>query len=166
MSFSTINDPGLIEQALDLRQCGMLVPDIAKQLSRDTGVKITQMSLCRLFVDWQKVSKSKEISESDYPSRDDIENTFSILLQKEKNMICQYGNETLRRSLMIKFLNAFWNKEFTYNDARIQLNDRDNGNNFFQHFKYLENNNFIEKVGNEKFKFCDRVKKWKTFNKL
>jgi hypothetical protein len=108
----------------------------------------------------------KEINEYDYPSRDDIENIFSKLLQKEKNIICSYENVNLRRNLMIRILETFHNKEFTYEEARIILNDRYKDDSFFAHFNYLINYNFIEKNKKGKFKFCNRVKKWRAFGKL
>jgi len=149
-----------------MREVGMYVSDIAKELSAQTGQKITQISLWRLFNNEKELSHTKELADYDYPSRDDIETIFSKLLQKEKNIACVYRNINIRRNLMIHILEIYYNKEFTYDEVRIKLNDRYNEEGFFQHFEYLVNNNFIEKTSETKFKFCDRVKKWKTFGQF
>lgn len=161
-----IEDPEIIKQAYEMRECGMFVSDIAKELSEQTNTKITQISLWRLFNNKEELSKDKKLEDYDYPSRDDIETIFSKLLQKEKNIAFKYRNVNIRRNMMIRILEKYHNKEFTYDEVRIKLNDRYEEEGFYQHFEYLVNNNFIEKVNDTTFKFCDRVKKWKSFGQL
>ena len=161
-----IEDSDIIKQAYEMREVGMFVSDIAKELSEQTNTKITQISLWRLFNNKEELSEDKEIAEYDYPSRDDIETLFSKLLQKEKNIAFNYRNVNIRRNLMIRILETYVNKEFTYDEVRIKLNDRYKEEGFYQHFEYLVNNNFIEKTTDTTFKFCDRVKKWRSFGQL
>lgn len=149
-----------------MRDVGMYVSDISKELSKETGQRITQMDLWRLFNDEKRLSIDKELADYDYPSRDDIEGIFSKLLQKEKNTAFQYRNVNIRRNLMIRILETYINSEFSYDEVKIKLNDRYRDEGFFQHFEYLVNNNFIEKVDDTKFKFCERVKKWKSFGEI
>lgn len=113
-----------------------------------------------------KKDEIKKIDDYEYPSRDDIENLFSKLLQKEKNIICQYNNVNLRRNLMIRILETYHNHEFDYQEARIKLNDRDTEGHFLEHWNYLEEYNFIEKQKNGKYRFCKRVLKWKYFGQV
>ena len=49
MTITTIDDPDLIKKAYELKSSGMYVSDIAKQLSEESGKRITQMALWRLF---------------------------------------------------------------------------------------------------------------------
>jgi hypothetical protein len=158
MECTNVNNPTIIQKAHEMKLSGMFVSDIAKKLSEDSGEKITQLALWRLFT--SQSESMRESSELDYPSRKEIENVFSELLQKENDLICTYGGEKLKRKLMIRILNAYINKEFTYLEARISLNQWVNENGFYQHWDYLLKNNFIEKTDNNRFKFCDRVKKW------
>ena len=159
-------DSETMKQAYEMREVGMFVSDIARDLSEQTGKRITQMDLWRVFNNKDELSNDKELADYDYPSRDDIETIFSKLLQKEKNIALQYRNVNIRRNLMIRILETYHVKEFTYDEVRIKLNDRYNEEGFFQHFEYLVNNNFIEKTTDVHFKFCDRVKKWKCFGQL
>lgn len=165
MPLTTIDDPVIIKKACDLRQSGLLVQDISKRLYYETGTKITQISLLRMFRDKESEIQLKLDSLS-YPSRTEIENLFSNLLQKENDLICIYGGEKIKRKLMIRILNAYLDKKFTYDEVRINLNPWVGENGFYQHWHYLLTNNFIEKVDDYKFKFCDRVKKWKTFGQI
>lgn len=104
--------------------------------------------------------------EYDYPSRDDIENIFSKLLQKEKNIAFVYQGTNIRRNLMIRILEMYHNTEFSYTEMRIELNDRDTEQGIFNHFEYLKNNHFVESTTKDKFKFCNRVRKWKMFGQV
>ncbi len=49
MTYTTIDDPVLIQKALKMRESSMYVSDIAKTLSEETGKRITQMALWRTF---------------------------------------------------------------------------------------------------------------------
>jgi len=49
MTITTIDDPDLIKKAYELKSSGMYVSDISKQLSEESGKRITQMALWRLF---------------------------------------------------------------------------------------------------------------------
>jgi len=49
MAYTTVDDPVLIKKAFKMRESGMYVSDIAKQLSEESGKRITQMALLRLF---------------------------------------------------------------------------------------------------------------------
>ena len=49
MTLTTVDDPVIIKKAIEMRRKGMYVSDIAKKLSEDTGIRITQMALYRLF---------------------------------------------------------------------------------------------------------------------
>lgn len=138
----------------------MFVSDIAEMLSKETGIKITQIALLRLFK--ARITESKQISELDYPSRKEIEEVFSELLQKQENRICIYGGKQLKRNVMIEILNKFHNKEFNQIEVKTSLYKVTDGEVFYQHWLYLLEGNYIEKVDDYKFKFCDRVKKWKV----
>jgi hypothetical protein len=107
------------------------------------------------------------IEEYDLPSRNDLENLFSKIVQKERNILDEkYHGINLRRNLFIRFLETYCNKEFSYEEVKTKLNDRDKDDSFYAHFDYLKNNNFIIKSSSERFKFCDRVKKWKNFGQI
>jgi hypothetical protein len=164
MKTMVISDPVIIKKAHRLKESGLFVSDISKKLSEETGIRITQLSLWRLFTS-TKIEKN-DISELDYPSRKEIENIFSDLLQRENDLICTHGGEKLKRKIMIRILNTYIKKEFTYNEVRINLNTMINENVFLQHWNYLTAHNFIEKTENGKFKFCDRVKKWRNFGQI
>jgi hypothetical protein len=161
MKIDKLNDVGLIQKALEMRQSGMFVSDIAKTLSNETGKKITQLALWRLF-DSLKEEPQKKLLESDYPSRKEIEEVFSDLLQKQENRICIYGGKQLKRNVMIEILNKFHNKEFNYSDVETSLYKTSDKEAIYQHWCYLLEGHHIEKVDDYKFKFCDRVKKWKV----
>jgi len=165
MKETFLTDPAIINKARELKNSGMLVRDIAKKLSHENDETITQIALWRLFTAKNKENKNK-VSELDYPSRSEIENLFSELLQKENDIICVYGGEKLKRKLMIRILNSYLYKEFTYKEVKINLNQWVGESGFYQHWQYLSEHNFIEKVDDYKFKFCDRVKKWKTFGQV
>ena len=49
MSLTTIEDPILIKKAREMKKLGTFVPDISKKLSEESGKRITQMALWRLF---------------------------------------------------------------------------------------------------------------------
>lgn len=162
MSLTTIEDITLIEKAYKMKHAGILVSEISNRLSVETGQKITQMALWRLF-DSLKEETQKELLESDYPSIEDISYLFNKKVQKEKNLtLIKYRDETIRRDLMIRILNGFYKKEFTYMEVKIECKDRDKEENFMAHWRYLLDLHYIEKVDEYKFKFCERVKKWKV----
>lgn len=161
MRISIINDKTIINRACEMKSSGMFLSDISKQLSEEFGTKVTQISLCRLF-NSLKEEPQKEITELDYPSRKEIEECFSELLQKQENRICIYGGKQLKRNVMIEILNKFHNKEFTQLNVKNDLYKTIDGEVFYQHWCYLLEGNYIEKVDDYKFKFCDRVKKWKV----
>jgi len=161
-----LEDPKIMNQAYEMREVGMYVSDIAKELSEQTGQKITQMALWRLFNNKEELSEDKELADYDYPSRDYLETIFSKLLQKESNKALTYRNTTIRRNLMIRILETYIDKEFTFDEVKIKLNDRYTEEGFFHHFEYLVNNNFVVKIDSTRFKFCDRVKKWKRFGEV
>lgn len=162
-----ITDPDIINKACELKKSGVLVRDISKTLSGETGQRITQMALWRLFDSLQEEPK-KELLESDYPSIEDISYLFNKKTQKEKNstlikVLSSDNKETIviRRDLMIRILNKYYKSEFTYKEVKYECNDREGDENFLAHWNYLLKYNYIEKVDDYKFKFCDRVKKWK-----
>lgn len=163
-----VNDPLLIKKAFELKQHGMFVSDISKALSKETGERVTQMALWRMFQNNTEFIShlDSQLDSLDYPSRKEIENLFSELLQKENDIICVYGGEKLKRKLMIRILNSYLYKEFTYKEVKINLNQWVGESGFYQHWRYLSEHNFIEKVDDFKFKFCDRVKKWKNFGQV
>jgi hypothetical protein len=161
MTQTTIDDPDLIKIALELRQSGMFVSDIARTLSKETEKRVTQIALCRLFNNL-KDDTPKQLTELDYPSRKEIEDCFSELLQKQENRICLYGGKQLKRNVMIEILNKFHNKEFNYSDVETSLYKTSDKEAIYQHWCYLLEGHYIEKVDDYKFKFCDRVKKWKV----
>ena len=172
MALSTVDDPNIILMAYEMKLSGMLVSDIARKLSVDTGERITQMALWRLF-DSLKEEDQKELLESDYPSDEDITYLFNKKTQKEKNstiikhLSANNKEITIRRDLMIRILTNYYSKEFTLNEVKVNCNDRDSGGeNFLAHWNYLLKYNYIEKVDDYKFKFCDRVRKWKTFGQI
>jgi hypothetical protein len=166
MALKILEDPNLVQIAYEMRQSGMFISDIAKKLSDNTGKQITQMALCRTFEKINDVEITEELTELDYPSRKEIENVFSELLQKENDLICTYGGEKLKRKLMIRIINAYLNNEFTYIEVRKNLNQWVGENGFYQHWDYLLKGNYIEKIDDNKFKFCDRVRKWKSFGQI
>ena len=49
MSLMTIEDPILIKKAYEMKKAGMFVSDISKKLSEESGKRITQLALWRLF---------------------------------------------------------------------------------------------------------------------
>ena len=165
METSCLDDPSLIQKAYEMKQTGVFVSDIAKRLSKESGKRVTQLALWRMFTN-SKDELPHEHTGLDYPSRTEIENIFSELLQKENDLICIYGGEKLKRKLMIRILNSYLYKEFTYKEVKINLNQWVGESSFYQHWQYLSEHNFIEKVDDYKFKFCDRVKKWKTFGQV
>lgn len=160
MRYTTITDEHIIKEAVEYKQSGMFISDIAAVLSTKHEKRITQMALCRLFNSIQE--HTKELTELDYPSRKEIEELFSELLQKQENRICIFGGVQLRRNVMIEILNKFYNKEFTQLDVKKNLYKTTDGEVFFQHWRYLLEGHYIEQVDEYKFKFCDRVKKWKV----
>jgi len=162
----TINDTVIIQKAFELRGVGLFVSEISKRLSEETGTKITQMALWRLF-DSLKEEPQKELLESDYPSLDDYSYIFNKKFQKEKtSTLLTHDGITMRRDLMIRILNNYYKTEFTYNEVKKECNDRVGDENFLAHWKHLLAFHFIEQVDDYKFKFCDRVKKWKTFGQV
>lgn len=165
MQMSIIDDPIIVQKVYEMKKNGIFISDIAKKLSDELGVKITQMSICRTLNN-KKNTSATSTHYLDYPSRIEIENLFSELLQKENDLICIYGGEKLKRKLMIRILNLYLYKEFTYQEVKINLNQWVGESGFYQHWMYLSEYNFIEKVDNSKFKFCDRVKKWKNFGQV
>lgn len=66
---------------------------------------------------------------------------------------------------MLRILTNYYSKEFTYMEVKNECNDREGDNNFRAHWDYLFKYHYIEKVDDYKFKFCSRVREWKTFNK-
>jgi hypothetical protein len=54
MTYTTIEDPVLIQKALEMRESGMYVSDIAKTLSEETRKRITQMALWQAFENQKK----------------------------------------------------------------------------------------------------------------
>jgi DNA-binding transcriptional MerR regulator len=161
MAHMILDDPILIQKACQMKDIGMFVSDISKILTEETGEKITQMSLWRLFNSLKEETK-KQLTELDYPSRNEIEELFSELLQKQENRICIYGGKQLKRNVMIEILNKFHNKEFNYSDVETSLYKTSDKEAIYQHWRYLLEGNYIEKVDDYKFKFCDRVKKRKV----
>lgn len=161
-----LDDQDIIQKACEMKQAGMFVSDIAKRLSKETGLKITQMSLWRMFNNL-KEEPLREIAEYEYPSHEDISYLFNRKAQKEKNStIITYHNVTIRRDLMLRILNRYYKIEFTYNEVKRKCNDREGDENFLAHWQYLLDFHYIEHVDDLKFKFCDRVKKWKTFGQV
>lgn len=161
-----IEDPDIIKQSLEMRDTGMYVSEIANELSKRTGKKITQMAIWRMF-DAEKEKKVDPLAEYEYPSLDDYSYIFNTKMQKDKNStLLKHEGVTIRRDLMLRILNKFYKTEFTYYDVRRDLKDRDNEENFLAHWNYLLKNHYIEKVDDYKFKFCDRVKKWKAFGQV
>jgi len=157
----------LINDALTLRKQHFLVPDISKKLSAKYHKNISQLGLCNLFNSMREAQAIQVfIPEYEYPSRTDMENVFSELLQKERNAITQYGGVTLRRNLMIKILKHYCNQKFTYMELKNKLNENKSDNVFLQHFNYLQKYNFIEPCDGGVFKFCERVKTWYTWGKV
>ncbi len=172
MTLSYIDNQTLIQKAYELKRSGIPVRQISKKLSEESGTRITQMALWRLF-DSLKEEPQKELLESDYPSLEDYSYVFNKKTQKEKNStiikVLSFNNKeiVIRRDLALRILNGYYNKEFTFNEVKYECNDRDSGGeNFLAHWDYLLKCNYIEKVDDYKFKFCDRVKKWKTFGQV
>lgn len=165
MNLTTLDDPALVQKATEMKHMGMFVSDIAKQLSEESGKRITQMAIIRAMR-LKKEMSGNELTELEYPSRKEIEECFSELLQKQENRICIYGGKQLKRNVMIEILNKFHNKEFTQLDVKKNLYKTTDGEVFSQHWRYLLEGNYIEKVDEYKFKFCDRVKQWKNFGKI
>lgn len=161
-----INDPLFIKRAYDLKLSGMFVSDIAKMLSHETGTRITQIALWRALNNYDSL-ENEELNDYEYPSLEDISYLFNKKVQKEKNStVISYRSETIRRDLMLKILNKFYKKEFTCNEVKRECNDRQGDENFLAHWKYLLDNHYIEKVDDIRFKFCDRIKKWKAFGQI
>lgn len=161
-----IENEDLLKQLNEMREAGMYVSEIAKELSKKTGTKVTQMAIWRAL-DTASNTQADQIAEYEFPSLEDYAYIFNAKTQKEKNStLLQYEGVTIRRDLMLRILNKYYKTEFTYYDVRRDLKDRDNEENFAAHWNYLLKNHYIEKVDNYKFKFCDRVRSWKTFNKI
>jgi hypothetical protein len=160
---SIITDPDLIQEAYEMKQSGMRVSDISFKLSTKTGMRITKIALWRTF-DAITKEPPRELLESDYPSLEDISYLFNKKVQKEKNStLLKHDDITIRRDLMLRILNNYYKTEFTYDEVKYECNDRDGDENFLAHWKYLLRFHYIEKVDDFKFKFCDRVRKWRTF---
>lgn len=168
MTLTTVDDPVIIKKAIEMRRKGMYVSDIAKKLSEDTGIRITQMALYRLFKSIKNEFESNPLlAEYEYPSLEDIAYLFNKKFQKDKNSTTiTYLGVTIRRDLMLRILNIYHNKEFTLSEVKHKYNDRDEDENFLRHWEYLLNNNYIEETTNKKYKFCNRVKKWIIFGSL
>ena len=166
MPITSLNDPEIIQQVYTMKDKGMLISDIAKTLSNETGNKISQLSICRALNAREEVKK-KELFDSDYPSLEDYSYLFNKKFQKDKNSTTiRHDRITIRRDLMLRILTNFYTTDFTYNEVKKECNDRDGDSNFLAHWDYLLKFNYIEKVDEYRFKFCDRVKQWKTFGKV
>ena len=169
MAASIIRDPQIIQKASRKQEARMFAHGIPKGVSCRTGKETMQMTL---YSTPQKKEKeklwkdNKTPDELEYPSRDELENIFSERLQKERDKAGEYHGTNIRRALMIRVLKAYINKEFTYDEVRRNYNDRCTDEQFYQHFDYLKHYNYIVKVSGIKFKFCDRVKKWKRFGEV
>jgi hypothetical protein len=50
MTYTTIEDPVLVQKALKMRESGMFLSEIANTLSKESEKRVTQIALCRLFV--------------------------------------------------------------------------------------------------------------------
>jgi len=74
MSLTTIEDPILIKKAYEMKKAGMFVSDISKKLSEESGKRITQLALWRLF---------NSIKEE--PIQDEVSNT--VLHQLDQKII-------------------------------------------------------------------------------
>ncbi len=160
MPITILDDPFLIQKVCEMKETGLFVSDIAKILSDETGMKITQISICRLL-NAQKTKSPTILTELDYPSRNEIEEVFSEHLQKQENRICIHGGKQLKRNVMIEILTKFIKLEFTYMDVSTSLYKTADHESIYQHWRYLLDGHYIIKTENEKFKFCERVKKWK-----
>lgn len=166
MTETSLDDKYLIQRANEMKNIGMLVYDISKTLSNETGRKITQMALWRIFKS-QEEEPITELVEYQYPTRKELENLFSEAAQKESDRTgIITGGEELKRRMLIRILNKYINTEFTYNEVRVELNNLASHDRIYAHFKYLYDKHYIEKTENEKFRFCDRVRKWRTFGQL
>jgi hypothetical protein len=162
MNLTTINDPDLIKKAIEMAQVGMFVSDISKELSEQSGKRITQMALLRLF-NSLKEEPNQKLTDLDYPSRAEMENIFSEILQKENNFICVYGGQKLERRYMVRLIRKYHKTGFTYMEAKNELNKDINEDRFRQHIEYLKVNNFIELTENGNLKFCKVVLEWYNF---
>ena len=164
----SLEDTKIMNQAYEMREVGMYVSDIAKELSEQTGQRITQMALWRLLNDRKKREEeaNKEPDELEYPSRDELENIFSVRVKNGSKRAGEYHGTQIRRDFMAKILKKYMDKEFTYDEVRRDLNSWATDEQFYQHFDYLKHYNYILKVSDTKFKFCDRVKKWKRFGEV
>jgi len=162
---TTLCDPTIISRVYEMKDKGVFISDIAKILSNEVGDKITQISICRAL-NAREEEPQQELTELDYPSRMEMEEVFSELLQKQENRICIFGGKQLKRNVMIEILNKFMNKEFDFQEVKKNLYKTTDGDTVWQHWNYLLKGNYIEKVDDYKFKFCDRVKKWKTFGQV
>jgi len=166
---SEIQDRTIINEVLQMNQNNIPISDISKEMSCKYGLNITKISICRVLQSFPAPDNPLIFhtipSESDYPSRKEIENLFSDLLKKENDFICIYGGEQLKRKLMFRIYNAYIFKEFTYLEVKNALNTWVNDDGFRQHWNYLLDNHYIEQTENEKFKFWDGIKKWRTWGK-
>lgn len=160
MNPTTITDPILVGKIIDMKQTGMRVCDIAPKLSMESGKRITQSAIWRLF-DSMKEEPIPELLESDYPSLQDISYIFNIKFKKEKtSTVMTYHNTTIRRDLLQRILTKFYKKNFTYYDVKYECNDRDTDTAFLNHWEYLLHNHYIEQITDTEFGFCDVVKRW------
>jgi len=158
--------PSLIAQALEMKESGVYVSDISKKLTEQTGKKITQISLWRIFNQTNANGAHKTAKEFKEPSRDEIELIFSKSLQKERNAGPTHRGTTIDRRVMLQILNNYHNKEFTYDQLRIDFNKWKNAEIIQNHFHYLTTYNFIIPTTNNKYVFSDRVKKWRSFGQI
>lgn len=160
-----LTEQEILQQICEMKEAGMFVSEIAAELSKQTCSKVTQISIWRVL-EAEKEKQVDSLAEYEYPSLEDYAYIFNTKMQKDKNSTTlKYEGITIRRDLMLRILNKFYKTEFTYYDVRRDMSDRHNEENFLAHWNYLLKNNYIEKVGDYKFKFCDRVKKWKAFGK-
>ena len=159
---TTIEDQDIISKACEMRHIGMTIADISNKLIEETGRRITQISLCRLF-NSIKDETTRKLNDLDCPSRAEMENIFSEILQKENNFICVYGGQKLERRYMVRLIRKYHNKEFTYMEAKNELKNHIDEDRFRQHIEYLKVNNFIELTENGNLKFCKVVLEWYHF---
>ena len=97
---TTIEDPEIIKQACEMRDNGMYVSDIAKELSEQTGARITQMSLWRLFKDeaentpgTKTIRIASEVLEFLLRSRQDPKESHNSVITR---LIEKYGHEEVK----------------------------------------------------------------------
>jgi hypothetical protein len=139
------------------------VKAIVRDVIRKEYYNFTKSGITDVVDEYLKETKTIE---SSYPALEKIENIFNKQLQKESNTAFKYRNVSIRRNLMIKILDKYYDVEFTYNDMRIKLNDNRTDKSIFTHFEYLKNNNFIESVSGDKFRFIERVRRWKEIGRI